>query len=591
MTPQETQDYINALPLTKASFLIDGNLRLETAIPGYRTISADGRDSMELEIDELESKIVDGAYFRGTRVPSRDITVSFVLIRSNVESLHAAYNMLRDYLYNRDYSTFEFEDEPDVFYVGTPQNLTSENIVLQNDSQGTFTIHCSEPFKYGKDFIEVFPDQDDPTQFTIDYTGSYKSYPILEASFSNDCGYIGFADDVAALQFGNPNEDNVGYVQTNKKVNILQYSKGTSLTASSFTNNSAFIKSNSSGGSAVLIPLGINQKGTLIHDEIEKRNVPTYDSKGNIVSTKTYSEKVVKVNSYGSASSSSIWAGGSFKRNFNPYNGDDTATDFFVVFQIAMDALKAGVDQRTSKDTDPRQVGMMQFVVADTLNRPLLGMVFIKNNQSTSCEIRLYAGTKELTTDRVDGEKNKNLNVYANSKQNKYLFWDHGEFSMSRIGDKVDFYVDHKHHTFSIKSTPALREAFNTQDPNPENHAVAQSINGFIGRLDTTGVSGTYGATYNPLREMYFRGFAAEKYNATEIDDIPNVFMNGDVLEVDTGSGNVRLNGILRNDLGAIGNEWDDFYLVPGAINVIKIAKSGWATQPTCKLRYRKVYV
>ena len=582
MTPTT---YISTLPFTKSSVTIDG-LRLESEIPGFRVISATGRDSMQQNIEEIESKIVDGAFYRSKKLPVREINVEFVLIRENVEDLHIAYDKLKGILYSHENAEFVFNDEPNLYYIGTVSSLTSEQIVWNNDSQGTFTIHCSTPFKYGKDLIEIDTDSADHTQFTIQYDGTYKSYPILETSFSNDCGYVGFTDGHGALQFGNPDEANEGYVQTDQTVNILQYSKGTSLDATTFTNNSSFAKN-----SAVVIPLGVVQNGSLNTASITKNNVTTYDSKGNKAYTKNYSESVVKLNNLGHGTSSAIWCGSGFKKNFNTVGGTNTAADFFVVFQIAMDALKAGVNQTTSTETDPRQVGMMQFVVSDSGGRPLLGMVFLKNNQSTSCEVRLYAGDKELLTDRVDGEKNKNLNVYANSKQNKYLFWDHGEFSMSRIGDKVDFYVEHKHHTFSIKSTPALRQAFNTQDPDPANHRVAMSINGFIGRLDTTGVSGnTYGASYNPLREMYFRGFAALKYNATEWKDIANVFMNHDVLEVNTNDGTIKLNGIIRDDLGAIGNEWDEFCLRPGP-NIIKIAKSGWATLPNCVLKYRKVFV
>lgn len=571
-------DYISSLPLSKASMTIN-EIRLESAVPGFKVHSVTGRDSMQQQIEEIESKIVDGTFYRSKRLPARDLEVEFALIRDNEIDFHDAYTKLRGILYSAENAHIEFDDEPNVYYIGTVTNLTSEKLVYNTDSQGTFTIHCASPFKYGKELIEVEqevdPDDSTSRRFVIDYTGTYRSYPIIEAAFSGDCGYVGFTDGYGALQFGDPNESDTGDIASTRTINILQYSKGSSLTASAVSS----LLSGSNKNTAAVIPLGVLQNGNLIHQPVKKNAVKTYDSKGNVVRTTDFDEHTITLDpgNLGSPDASHIWVGSGFKKAFST-----TAVDFFALAQIAMSALKRNVNQQTSKETDPRQVGMMQFVVADASGNPILGMVFLKNNQSTSCEIRLYAGTTELTTDRVDGEKNKNLNVYADSLKNKYLFWDHGDFSMKKIGDTVDFYVDHRHHTFKASAVPAVRAIINK---------AAATINFFIGHLDTTGVSGqTYGVSYYPLREMNIRGFGAEKYNAPTQGDVPNKFMNQDLLEIDTDEGTIKLNGILRDDLGAIGNEWDEFCLRPGA-NIIKIAKSGWAAYPTCTLKYRKVYV
>jgi len=92
-------DYISKLPLTKASMTFNGE-RLETAIPGYRTIDAKGRDSLQQDIEEIDSKASDGTLFRSKKVLARDITVSFVLIRETPEELHKAYNKLKGLLFS-----------------------------------------------------------------------------------------------------------------------------------------------------------------------------------------------------------------------------------------------------------------------------------------------------------------------------------------------------------------------------------------------------------------------------------------------------------------------------------------------------------
>jgi hypothetical protein len=75
--------------------------------------------------------------------------------------------------------------------------------------------------------------------------------------------------------------------------------------------------------------------------------------------------------------------------------------------------------------------------------------------------------------------------------------------------------------------------------------------------------------------------------------DIPNKFSAGDVVEANCRNGEILLNGVSAPELGAIGNNWESFYLKPG-LNQIGLAFSEWLTGdyiPACKVRYREVFL
>ena len=73
-------------------------------------------------------------------------------------------------------------------------------------------------------------------------------------------------------------------------------------------------------------------------------------------------------------------------------------------------------------------------------------------------------------------------------------------------------------------------------------------------------------------------------------EDIPNALMPCDIVELDTEAGTITVNGTEAPDLGAIGNEWEDFVLVPG-LNTIVCAASTWVNDDTYTMRYREVYL
>lgn len=103
---------------------------------------------------------------------------------------------------------------------------------------------------------------------------------------------------------------------------------------------------------------------------------------------------------------------------------------------------------------------------------------------------------------------------------------------------------------------------------------------------------------------LVFGSYSAVKYNGlwwakmvkNNCDtwmDIPNKFSANDVLEADCNTGLIYLNGELAPSLGALGNDWEEFYLTPG-FNQIGFAYSDWVSEdykPLFSVRYREVYL
>lgn len=73
--------------------------------------------------------------------------------------------------------------------------------------------------------------------------------------------------------------------------------------------------------------------------------------------------------------------------------------------------------------------------------------------------------------------------------------------------------------------------------------------------------------------------------------EIPNTFTTNDFLEVDCSDASVKLNDIDRQDLGALGNDWEQFCLEPGT-NQIGVAWSDYAENaPEIVMKYREVFL
>ena len=196
---------------------------IENLIEGYRTLHVAGREALSPDLNTFETGVRDGAGVKGKRYPARTIVVTYQLIADTPEAFRSAYNKLGAIL-DVENAKLIFNDENDKYLIGTPSGIGAVEAGT-NSVTGEFEIFCADPFKYSVEEYVVKPDEKTGA-FIIDYNGTYKSYPKLEATFYDedeivgeskkelleagkaDCGYVAFFnDEEKIIQLGDPNED------------------------------------------------------------------------------------------------------------------------------------------------------------------------------------------------------------------------------------------------------------------------------------------------------------------------------------------------------------------------------------------------
>lgn len=90
--------------------------------------------------------------------------------------------------------------------------------------------------------------------------------------------------------------------------------------------------------------------------------------------------------------------------------------------------------------------------------------------------------------------------------------------------------------------------------------------------------------TNNALKNIQFRGYANTWV------DFENVIPREGMVSVDTGSGEISVNGDAQPDIGSIYNDFEGFKLAAGE-NTIACSSSGWVDDAVYTMRYREVYL
>lgn len=525
---------------------------IENQISGYRTLTVSGREALSPEVDTFETGVRDGSTLNYKRYPERIITVKYQLLAKNNAAFREAYNKLASML-NVENAELIFNDEPDKFFIGTPSAIREVD-PGSNSVVGEFELLCTDPFKYSVTEYEVTPTLDDGTTFIVDYKGTHKAFPTFEVNFfeenetdgdsstaltgSGDCGFVAFFnEDEKIIQIGDP-EENEGE----------SYAKSQTLV------NQSFKKKNSWGSAAKKLfivnsamPIGgnnISRVGTLAASQAFA-NAPD-------------GEYYLSPSGYGSGSA---WHGPSVSRTLPAdASGEVGAVNFTLQYS---QKLSIG----TSK-TATEEIGGFS---ADLINNnagtkiAFARVDVIKGSAGKSAKLRVYVSGKLV------GEKNIDLSLnnlsFGNNSSSKGIITNKvtkitktgGQFTFDIGGNKFSYFDG------------ALKDI--------QLHEVAFQM-----------------YKYGSKAALGFNGIYTVKVTKNNCDtwrDIPNKFSANDVALVDCSKGEIFLNGLLTPALGALGNDWEEFYLKPGA-NQISATYSDWtpdANAPTFKMRYREVFL
>jgi hypothetical protein len=198
--------------------------------------------------------------------------------------------------------------------------------------------------------------------------------------------------------------------------------------------------------------------------------------------------------------------------------------------------------------------------LADSNGKSVAGIKIAKRNAGKTASLEFYVGGSKLHTTDIDIHHN---NDFFGSDESAAK-----TTTITKVGNTITFAVASYKRQFvedSLKDTKVTQVTFM-----------------FYKHSDKTALK------YNGL---YWAKFV--KNNCTTFKEIPNKFSANDVLTADCKSGDIHLNGVLSPELGALGNDWEGFYLEPG-LNQIGISYSDWVKsgyEPAMKVRYREVFL
>jgi len=687
----EFRDVIEALEgdiLPSEALKINGEY-IENQISGYRTLNVKGREALSPDVVTFTTGVRDGSRIKSKRFPERIITVTYQLAAESNEAFREAFNKLAAIL-NVEEAELIFNDEQDKFFIGTPciigEVKPGSNIVV-----GEFEILCADPFKYSVIEYEAEPLLED-SSILLDYHGTYKAYPKLEAEFykeeessedgetaaaltgAGDCGFVAFFNErEKIIQIGNPDEAdeaksyaesqtlinqtfqnnnswgsaakalwavNNGYVLPSSVVQggdvgmaVASYAvastpadtSGTLLRATSTAGAPTFnytvtAKATQRTANSVKVNLAITaalgrdasyfgrgygltasvyiggawrnvtlknttdywrgKTGHTVNLSVTvsglsastasitgiKFKVTRTDSLGNAgklgetacsnlrISQYTAGEPAtyyLRPTSYGSAIDK--WHGVSISRTIPAdANGDAGAANFTLTYK---QKLCIGNGNNASK-----QLGAFQLHITDTAGNHLCGVRIWKCTPGNKAKLQYY----------VQGNMVKEINIDL-SYNNRYFGAKEDAVQTSTItksGKNIKINTGGHTMTMTVDSIAEVKA-------NKVTFVFEQWSN--LAALDSNG--------------LYWAKFV--KHNCDQYKDVPNKFGADDVLIADCKSGEIFLNGLLSPELGALGNDWEEFYLTPG-LNQIGIAYSTWLsdeTAPKMKVRYREVFL
>ena len=659
---------------------------IENLIPGYRTLNVTGREALSPELESFTTGIRDGSKLKSKRFPERIIGVTYQIKADNNGDFREAYNQLGKIL-NVEDAELIFLDEQDKYYIGTP-SLIEEVEPGRNAVVGKFEILCTDPFKYSVLEYEALPSEDF-SGILIDYHGTYKSYPILEADFysetevaedgetavamtgSGDCGYVAFFNEnERIIQLGDPDEvDGETYAKSETMINqTFMGSTAWGTTAKNLwaVNNGNLLSSNIVQEGTVAMAMessASNSKsttGTLLtarstaSSPTINYNVTAKASQRSASSVKVdiaITASLARDSSYfgrGYGLIASVYIGGKWydvtlKKTSDYWKGSSGHT---VNLSVVVSGISSSATAITDIKFKVRRIdnagtaGILNDTVCRNLaisaystNADAVYFLTPSNYGNTGDKWHGPSITRQIKADAAG-------NVGASSftftyKQKMCISQDRsgssqcGAFMVnltdasgnSVAGIKIakrasgksaslEFYVGgklvnstnidiHHNNAFFGSSEKAVKTSTITKDGSKFSFAVAsykrQFTNDSLKDTKVTKVTFMFYKHYDrpalAYNGLYWAKFV--KNNVQAFKDIPNKFSANDVLTADCKTGEIHLNGVLSPDLGALGNDWEGFYLEPG-LNQIGTSYSAWVRsgfEPTMKVRYREVFL
>lgn len=255
------------------------------------------------------------------------------------------------------------------------------------------------------------------------------------------------------------------------------------------------------------------------------------------------------------------WHGASITRTIPADEAGEVGATYFTLSYRQKLAIGNG-------SSAMQEMGEFQALVisGSGANRKILaGVNIFKGSVGTTAKLRFYVNGKDVLTKDIDLSFSNPY--FGNNVPSKDIV-TYKDSMIRKMGSSI---------VFDIGSIP-----FGFEDKSIANEKATQ-ITFYFAQYGTKPV-----LSYNGLYGAKFVKHLCDVY-----EDIPNKFSANDIVTADCKSGEVFLNNIPTPSLGALGNDWEDFYLKPG-INQIGFSYSDWVTSayaPKFKIRYREVFI
>ena len=687
---RDTNENLTNIPIPTEAMQING-VYIETQIPGYRTLYVQGREALSPELESYEMGTRDGEIRKNKKYPARLIVVGYQLLAEDSTAFREAYNTLGSILNVND-AEIIFNDEPDKFFVGTP-TLIDDVDPGSNNITGEIEITCLDPLKYSVVEYEAVPLVDDPRSILVDYGGTYRSFPVLEADFyketeaeegemtgSGDCGYVAFFnEDEKIIQLGDPTEED----------GTEAYEKSQTLINQTFEDTEAWgaeESANWNANSGKVLPADAVQAGSLgmnvasfavpanpaatsakvLNSRITPNGSPrfyytvTLRSSGrtsnavNITATITASLGTDK-NYFGRGLGlkGSLYCGGAWRdvtiKGTSAYwkgrSGHTVSMSFTVTGLSETTTSLTGIKFKVERtDTLLENIAgilpetacsnfTISDYVADVPETYYLGATSYGEGSGKyhgPSITRLVPEDAKGVTGAADFTLTYKQKMCIGSGSGDTIqlggFQAHvvsGSGSSRKIVAGIRilknkagktasliFYVNDKEVetvdldlSYNNEYFGAIGTAVRTSTITKSSDTVMFNIGGIERTYKDSSITDTVSTEvtfmleqYSTVKTLTWNGLYWIKFVKNNCDtwkDIPNKFSANDVLEADCNSGEIYLNGIRSPQLGALGNDWEGFFLTPG-LNQIGVAYSGWVPDdyaPAFKVRYREAFL
>lgn len=363
----------------------------------------------------------------------------------------------------------------------------------------------------------------------IENNGTYRSKPIISFVMNGENGLVGLVNENGSvLQFGNPED-----VDTNT-TKVMEYGLNENLWGSTLPSNATI-----NSGFKTIYP---------------------YTPVGDGYSPNTFRGSWTMTDDINSAVPVFSWD------NTSAWHGPT------MVFPIKADSNNQRTEEISThtrfifNNKEKGQRGRIEFSLMDLDGNKFMSAVVRDSTISSNQLIVEFWHKDTKLKEQFLDRKKFNTDFY--------------EMNMDRLGDNL---------VWRLVKIRRVNETTNDAEI-----AEQYKFNWTLPSVDKTPM-GSYGVWCMRYQSTYAVRMGITdinvKWNKTDVvSDIKNFFQDGDIVDINTNTRQVFINGVVNNQLNVVGNQWEGFTINPGN-TMIQPVVSSWANMADVFVEFRETYL